>query len=70
MKLIKRGVDPKTAIRHAKCNNCSSEYEFTASDPEVKRTSDQRDGDFFTFDCVVCHRQVYASAGPIPPGYR
>ena len=67
MKLIKRGVDPKTAIRHATCSYCKSEYEFTLSDPEVKYTYDQRDGDFYSFPCQVCKNTIYPSTRN-PPG--
>lgn len=66
MKLISRGVDPKTVVRNATCANCHSKYEFTASDSEVKYTSDQRDGSFFSFTCTVCNQLVYASAANPP----
>jgi len=67
MKLIKRGVDPKTVLRHATCNKCKSEYEFTLSDPEVKRTYDLRAGDFYSFPCQVCKNIIYLSTLN-PPG--
>lgn len=63
MKLIKRGIDPKTVLRHATCNKCESEYEFTLSDPEVK----QRDGDFYYFPCQVCMNIIHISTLN-PPG--
>lgn len=64
MKLIKRGVDPKTVLRHATCDKCKSEYEFTLSDPEVKRTYDLRNGDSYWFQCQVCKYDIYLTLNP------
>ena len=67
MKLVKRGTDPKHAVRHARCTHCKSEYEFTAADKEVRYHSDQREGSYYSFKCEVCCREVYANA-ILPPG--
>lgn len=70
MKIIKQGIDPKDVTRHARCNNCTTEYEFTLRDPALKYTSDQRDGNCYYFDCETCGRNVYVSSAPLPPADR
>ena len=56
MKVIKRGEVPETKPLNAPCRNCQSEIEFVPM--EVKRVFDQRDGDFYQFDCPVCGKSV------------
>ena len=59
MKVIKRGEIPETKPLNVTCNNCHSEIEFLPM--EVKRVFDQRDGDFYQFDCPVCRKLVARS---------
>ena len=56
VKIIKRGEIPELAPMQATCNHCKTEVEFVAA--EVKRVFDQRDGDFYQFDCPVCSRSI------------
>lgn len=56
MKIIKRGEIPELVPIHAACHRCKTEVEFVAM--EVKRVFDQRDGDFYQFDCPVCGKSV------------
>jgi hypothetical protein len=54
MKIISRGVDPRTLTYQATCNRCKTVVEFTRDDPEVKYNNDQRDGDYLSCSCPVC----------------
>ncbi len=56
MKVIKRGEIPEAKPIHVDCRNCRSEIEFVPI--EVKRVFDQRDGDFYQFECPVCGKQI------------
>jgi len=65
MKLTKRGVVPITEgdkIRNITCSKCSSEYEYTRNDKEIKTyAGDQRehmDYSYSYFVCVVCKGQI------------
>lgn len=59
MRLVKVGIDPKNVIHNVKCCNCSSEYEFKLSDPELHVSHDPRDGTSYSFICQVCNQTVY-----------
>jgi hypothetical protein len=56
MKIISRGEIPEAIPLRVTCRNCHSEIEFVPS--EVKCVFDQRDGDFYQFDCPVCRKSV------------
>lgn len=56
MKIIKHGEIPELVPMRATCSHCHAEVEFVAA--EVKRVFDQRDGDFYQFDCPVCRRSI------------
>jgi endogenous inhibitor of DNA gyrase (YacG/DUF329 family) len=60
MKIISKGVDPKTMPIMATCNKCGTTVEFMPS--EAKYSSDQRDGDFYTVECPVCTGSITQSA--------
>lgn len=59
MKIISKGIDPKTVSIMATCTNCRTTVEFMPS--EAKYTSDQRDGDFYSVICPVCESTIAAS---------
>lgn len=59
IKVIKRGVVKESIPRTTDCIKCHSELEFVPS--EVKRVFDQRDGDFYQFNCPVCNASVTVS---------
>jgi len=56
MKVIKRGEIPEAKPIHVDCGNCQSKIEFVPM--EVKRVFDQRDGDFYQFECPVCRGMI------------
>lgn len=60
VKIIKRGLIPEERIHYVTCRHCRSELSF--NEGEANRTSDQRDGDFFTIKCPVCGRSVTKDA--------
>lgn len=59
IRLIKKGTKPEERIYRGTCSICSSVVEASPSDGKV--TSDQRDGNFFTFPCPNCGRQMHIS---------
>lgn len=56
MKMIFKGKVPEEEVYRTTCYHCRSVYEYKAK--EVKRVNDQRDGDYFTFDCQLCGKQL------------
>ena len=54
--VIKRGVVPELEPMQVTCRKCKSVLEFVPA--AVKRVFDQRDGDFYSFDCPVCNATV------------
>ena len=52
MKIIRRGKKPEEKKAQGTCHRCNSLVEVEAS--ECKRHSDQREGDYYSFDCPVC----------------
>lgn len=47
---------PEDTPKQTTCSTCKSTLEYTSAD--VKHNSDQRDGDFDTFNCPVCRNQI------------
>lgn len=60
VEVIERGQPTWNRRHRVKCLGCQSILEF--AELEAKRTSDQRDGDFFTIECPVCKRDVHKDA--------
>lgn len=52
MRIIKPGIVPGTAPQTVTCRHCQAVIEFTAN--EVRRQFDQRDGDYYEFNCPSC----------------
>jgi hypothetical protein len=79
MKVIKRGTHISKTVYTCTCNKCKSELEaeedevkhYSEQGDEVKQFSTQRDGDYWTGDCVVCGKTNYFKSKviqvPIPP---
>ena len=57
IKLITKGKKPEEKIYQGKCLNCYSVVQASPSDGRV--TSDQRDGNFFTFNCPNCNHNMH-----------
>lgn len=62
MNIIHRGIKPAERRHTVRCTSCSSVMELSES--EAKRVSDQRDGDYMSFDCPVCSRLVTFTPRP------
>lgn len=60
MRVIKRGTPPSDRPYLVECRTCKSEIEFLRI--EAKFTPDQRDGDYLTIKCPVCHDEIHTSA--------
>lgn len=60
MKIIKKGLVPEELPVQVTCNHCRSILEFLIT--EARFTSDQRDGDFYTINCPVCHHDINIQA--------
>lgn len=56
MRVIKPGIDPQDVAQQATCHNCHAVIEFMPR--EVERVSDQRDGDFYQFNCPCCGKST------------
>lgn len=56
IEIIKRGKPPGEIGYEVTCHNCKSELRFKGSD--AKYSNDQRDGNYLSIDCPVCHRKV------------
>lgn len=52
MKIISRGTPPETKPVRFECRKCKTVFETTQA--EVRRVSDQRDGDFWQHTCPIC----------------
>lgn len=61
MKVIRQGVIPEQQPMQATCSHCNAVIEFKPE--EVRRVSDQRDGDFYQFACPCCGRPVTKQCG-------
>jgi len=59
MEIIKRGVPPGERVYTGVCRNCSTEVRFKRSKAEVHE--DQRDGEFVSVCCPVCHSLIYGT---------
>jgi len=57
IKIVKVGIKPEEKVYQGKCNHCNTVV--TASPSDGKTTSDQRDGNFFSFPCPHCGRQMH-----------
>jgi hypothetical protein len=55
LKIIKRGTIPADRAYRVTCRNCETEFEFLRSEAEL--VPDQRDGDYLTSDCPMCHEE-------------
>ena len=60
MRVIEKGIPKQDRPITATCRHCESKIEFRPS--EVERVHDQRDGDFYRFDCPVCKESVIRHA--------
>lgn len=56
MRVITPGIDPQDTPLQGTCYNCKAVIEFTPR--EVTRVPDQRDGDFYQFNCPCCHKSM------------
>ena len=56
MEIINRGKLPSERVYTATCTNCGSVLRFTHA--EATHHSDQRDGNFVSVKCPVCHHNV------------
>lgn len=56
MKIVKHGKPPGNQKHKLKCPNCGTKIECLTS--EMKRTTDQRDGDYWSIQCPVCPRMI------------
>jgi hypothetical protein len=54
--IIKSGRSPRPQAHQLTCVGCGSVLRF--HEYEGTRVSDQRDGDYFTFKCPICHRAL------------
>lgn len=63
MKLIKRGVDPTTAIRSVTCDNCKSEYDYTNADSDINIEYQLFNiPSYRWFKCEVCSERIICIA--------
>lgn len=58
MRIINKGVDPKTKPIMASCNRCKTVVEFMPN--EAQYHSDPREDDFYTVVCPVCDSTISA----------
>lgn len=58
IEVIVRGQPPEEKVYEEQCRRCASMLRFKRAD--AKYTADQRDGDFLTVECPVCHGTVHA----------
>lgn len=59
MKIIVQGTNPDVKPIRLQCMHCKTVAE--AERKECRYNSDQRDGDFWSAPCPVCHRQMTGS---------
>lgn len=59
MEIIKKGELPAEKLYTLTCRYCSTEFRFKQG--EAKRISDQRDGNYLSINCPLCHRQCTQS---------
>ena len=59
IKIITKGVDPKTTPLRGTCSNCRTEVECTQQDATPTESSDQRDFGSFHVKCPVCSASIY-----------
>lgn len=60
MEILKRGIIPENIEIQFKCSNCKSELKASRKDA-IKETYDQRDGNYATFNCPVCNKQIHVN---------
>jgi hypothetical protein len=56
MKTIKPGKLPSEEVMRGTCHHCKAVYE--AKKGELKYVADQREGDYYTAQCLTCHDSV------------
>jgi hypothetical protein len=61
MQVIRQGINPVDVKLQAECSNCTAIIEFRPR--EVQRIPDQRDGDFYQFNCPCCGKNVTKACG-------
>lgn len=66
MRIIRQGKLPEMELFEVTCDRCKTLFEFEKV--EAKITSDQRDGDFMTIDCPLCHKPVTVDVDYNKPG--
>jgi len=59
MRIIKTCVIPGEKVYKVTCSCCKSVTEFKAK--EAKHVHDQRDGNYYTIDCLVCFNPINKS---------
>lgn len=57
MKIISRGVIPSEYVYNFACQLCKSILQCEQG--EMEHHSDQREGEWWTVDCPVCHDLCY-----------
>lgn len=56
VEVLERGTPPGSRTRVTRCQTCRSKLRFKEADARL--VPDQRDGDYLTFKCPVCHHDV------------
>lgn len=56
MEILHRGTAPSERVHEATCNSCKTKVRFTQG--EAKYNSDQREGDYLSVSCPVCHNII------------
>lgn len=58
MKVIKTGVDPRTIPLTGTCSTCKTQVEFLQSEGDYHTAYDQRDSEYWSIPCPVCHSSI------------
>lgn len=61
IKIITKGVDPKTIPLRGACFNCKTTVECLQSDAKCHDSRNQRDSAYYSVICPVCNSNIYVS---------
>ncbi len=73
IKIITRGIDPKTFPWRGTCHNCKTVFECDKSDTTHHPNYDPRDPreqDYDTATCPVCNAQAHVTVYKAPPVFK
>jgi endogenous inhibitor of DNA gyrase (YacG/DUF329 family) len=58
IRIVKRGVDPKTLPFRVKCPDCETIFELLDTDATPVSCRDERSRAYWVVDCPVCVRRL------------